>query len=80
MIKINTITINQTVITHSGGRTLFSYDTPIVTVTPSNNVIAHPAWAYSRTTSKYRAQFLNETTAETRAKLVNGTYIMQDFK
>ena len=31
-------------------------------------------WNYSRTTSKYRNIFLNETTQETKKKIKDGTY------
>lgn len=31
-------------------------------------------WNYSRTTSKYRSQFLGETTKETQAKIDSGEY------
>ena len=31
-------------------------------------------WNYSRTTSKYRNMFLNETTEETKRKIKDGTY------
>lgn len=31
-------------------------------------------WNYSKTTSRYRSQFLGETTKETQAKIDNGTY------
>lgn len=31
-------------------------------------------WNYSKTTSKYRSQFLGETTKETQEKIDNGTY------
>ena len=36
-------------------------------------------WDYSRTTGKYRNEFLNETIAETRAKIKNGKYILTDL-
>jgi hypothetical protein len=36
-------------------------------------------WNYSKTTSKYRNQFLNETTKETQAKIDNGTYILTNL-
>ena len=36
-------------------------------------------WNYSRTTSKYRNIFLNETTKETEAKIKNGTYALADL-
>lgn len=33
-------------------------------------------WDYSRTTSKYRSLFLNETTKETERKIKSGEYIL----
>jgi len=36
-------------------------------------------WDYSRTTGKYRNEFLNEGIAETRAKIKSGEYILADL-
>ena len=36
-------------------------------------------WDYSATTSKYRNQFLGETTKETKAKIASGEYILADL-
>ena len=36
-------------------------------------------WNYSKTTSKYRNQFLNETTKETQAKIDNGQYMLTNL-
>jgi len=36
-------------------------------------------WNYSRTTSKYRNQFLGETTKETEAKIKSGEYKLVDL-
>lgn len=36
-------------------------------------------WNYSRTTAKYRNQFLGETTAETERKIKDGTYKLEDL-
>jgi hypothetical protein len=36
-------------------------------------------WDYSKTTGKYRNEFLNETIAETRAKIKSGEYILTDL-
>lgn len=36
-------------------------------------------WNYSRTTAKYRNQFLGETTKGTQAKIDDGTYILTDL-
>ena len=36
-------------------------------------------WNCSKTTSKYRNQFLGETTKETKAKIASGEYILADL-
>jgi hypothetical protein len=36
-------------------------------------------WNYSVTTSRYRNQFLNETTKETKAKIKSGEYILTNL-
>jgi hypothetical protein len=36
-------------------------------------------WDYSKTTGKYRNQFLGETKAETLAKIKSGEYILVDL-
>lgn len=36
-------------------------------------------WNYSRTTSKYRNLFLNETTKETQAKIDSGIYTLTNL-
>lgn len=36
-------------------------------------------WDYSRTTGKYRNQFLRETKAETQKKIDSGEYILTDL-
>ena len=36
-------------------------------------------WNYSTTTSKYRNQFLGETTKQTQAKIDSGEYILTDL-
>lgn len=36
-------------------------------------------WDYSKTTGKYRNLFLGETTAETKAKIKSGEYILTDL-
>ena len=37
------------------------------------------AWDYSRTTGKYRNEFLGETKAETERKIKDGTYELVDL-
>jgi hypothetical protein len=36
-------------------------------------------WNYSTTTSRYRNQFLGETTKETQVKIASGEYILADL-
>ena len=36
-------------------------------------------WNYSRTTSKYRTQFLGEGTETTKAKIASGEYLLVDL-
>jgi len=36
-------------------------------------------WDYSKTTGKYRNQFLSETRKETEAKIKDGTYIVTNL-
>ena len=79
MIKLNTISTNQTIVTHSQGTTLFSYDTPICTKCLNGSIILHPDWKYSSTTSKHRNRFLNETTTLTTQKLIDGVYALKMF-
>ena len=42
-------------------------------------ILDRDKWDYSRTTSRYRNQFLNETTKETKAKIKAGFYILADL-
>lgn len=66
---------NQYILTFETGTGLQSYDSLIVVQVNGNTYIGKN-WNYSRTTSKYRSLFLNETTKETETKINNGTYIM----
>ena len=70
---------NQFVIEHQNHSYFQSYESVI---TKKSNVgtslyyvqLDEKYWDYSKTTSKYRNQFLNETTKETQAKIDNGQY------
>lgn len=42
-------------------------------------VLDRDKWDYSRTTSKYRNEFLRETTKQTQAKIDNGEYVLEDL-
>ena len=65
---------NHFVITDDNGtRYLKSYNSIIVKI-ENGKVTLGKHWDYSVTTSKYRAQFLRETTKETQTKLYSGEY------
>jgi hypothetical protein len=57
----------------TGERFFQSYDSIIVKI-HKGKVTLGKHWKYSVTTSKYRSQFLGETTKETQAKLDSGEY------
>lgn len=65
-------------------RTFQSYDSVIATVTywpnslPETRLDSH-YWDYSRTTDKYRNQFLGESKAETQKKIDSGEYILTNL-
>ena len=67
--------------------TFQSYDSVIATITVyTSNANAKPIiklernkWDYSKTTGKYRNQFLGETKKETQAKINSGEYILTDL-
>lgn len=61
-----------------------SYDSVIVRRTWWDNgdiktELDETYWNYSKTTSKYRSQFLGETTKETQAKIDSGEYILTNL-
>jgi len=75
---------NQFTITDDEGNTYFqSYRTIIAKVAPGHplhgEIILDHNWDSSRTTGKYRNQFLGETKKETEAKIKDGTYVLADL-
>ena len=58
----------------TGERFFQSYNSVIVKI-HKGKVTLGKNWNYSKTTSKYRNQFLDETTKETQAKLDSGEYL-----
>ena len=60
-----------------------SYDSVIAirTIWPDETRVQldRDTWDYSATTSRYRSQFLEEKTKETRAKIKSGEYILADL-
>lgn len=75
-MKVQSIANNQLIITDDKGNSFFqSYDSVIAKKTKDGNIFLDSKfWNYSKTTAKYRNQFLDETTKETRQKIENGIY------
>ena len=72
---------NQFIITTEEGRYFQSYNS-VIAFKPYNNgqvLLDCSDWNYSTTTSKYRNQFLNETTKETQKKIDQGIYKLVDL-
>lgn len=75
---------NQFEIRTDGAVFFQSYDTIIAVIKhddvgDTEIVLDKDSWDYSTTTGKYRNQFLNEGIAETRKKIANGTYKLEDL-
>ena len=70
---------NQFTISGDGWELFQSYRSRIALIW-RGQVYLFKDWDYSRTTGKYRNQFLGEGKAETLAKLKSGEYIAADFE
>jgi hypothetical protein len=74
---------NQFIIFDSEFTVFQSYDSVIVKtdfVDGKRRVqLDNDTWDYSRTTGKYRNQFLGEAIADTRRKIKSGEYILADL-
>jgi len=56
-----------------------SYTSIIVRITPKKITLDRHYWDYSSTTSRYRNEFLGETTRETQRKIDSGEYRLADL-
>ena len=87
MIKVKQLANNQFIIKGdklgNGCRDKWfqSYDSTIVYMDNFTGgvILDKKYWNYSKTTSKYRNKFLNETTKETQAKIDSGEYVLKDL-
>jgi hypothetical protein len=70
---------NQFIIRGNGWILFQSYNSPIALIKNGKTYIFRD-WDYSRTTGKYRNEFLYESKAETLSKLKSGEYIAVDFE
>lgn len=62
-----------------GGNVFQSYDSIIVFMGAGHVYLDRNKWDCSKTTGKYRNQFLGETKKETQAKIDSGEYILVDL-
>jgi hypothetical protein len=63
-----------------GNKTYFqSYRSIIVKIEDGQIMLDPVYWNYSRTTSKHRSTFLNESTKETEKKIKEGVYILANL-
>ena len=71
---------NQFIIYTSEGKYFQSYDSVIAFKDNEGNVTLDDyTWDYSRTTGKYRNEFLGEGIVDTRAKIESGKYKLADL-
>lgn len=70
---------NQFIIEDRGATYFQSYAVIIVKKTSIITLLDSKYWNYTKTTGKYRNQFLGETIKETKAKIDNGTYLLVDL-
>ena len=70
---------NQFIITDNGDEYFQSYNSIIAKRSNGKIYLDDVFWDYSRTTGKYRNEFLGEGIAETRKKIKSGEYILKDL-
>ena len=80
-MKINPITKNQFIVTDDDGTEYFqSYSTIIAKRAPGGRVtLDRDKWDYSKTTGRYRGQFLGENKVETLKKIKSGEYRLDNL-
>lgn len=70
---------NQYIIKSDGARIFQSYDSIIAIKEGKMVVIDKDKWDYSKTTGKYRNQFLDEDKATTEKKIKTGEYYLANL-
>jgi hypothetical protein len=71
---------NQFIVKGDNSEIVFqSYNSIIAKKAEGKVYLDSTYWNYSRTTAKYRNQFLEETTKETERKIKSGEYILADL-
>ena len=63
-----------------GNKTYFQSYRSIIVKIENGQIMLDPVyWNYSRTTSKHRSTFLNESTKETQRKIESGVYVFENL-
>jgi hypothetical protein len=75
----NNIVANQFIIEDDKATYFQSYRSIIVKIENGQTILDPVYWNYSRTTSKHRSTFLNESTKETQRKIKEGVYILANL-
>lgn len=70
---------NQFIIEDDTATYFQSYSTIIVKREARKITLDERYWNYSKTTSKYRSLFLEESTKETERKIKEGVYILENL-
>lgn len=71
---------NQFEVQDDEGRIYFqSYQSVIAVKDNGRITLDRTKWDYSKTTGRYRNQFLGETKKETERKIADGTYTLADL-
>lgn len=71
--------LNQFEIEDQNVKVFQSYDSIIVKIENGKVFLDKKFWNYSKTTSKHRNIFLNETTKETLSKIKSGEYTLTNL-
>jgi hypothetical protein len=74
MKSIQILAPNHNRVTTENAVFLTSYDSIILKIEDGQTFLDSKFWNFSKTTSKYRNQFLGETTKETEQKIKDGIY------
>ncbi len=77
--KKQSFVANQFEIYDNGKKYFQSYNSIIVMIDKGKVFLDEKYWNYSKTTGKYRNQFLGETTDETKKKIKSGEYTLTDL-
>ena len=75
----NNVVANQFIIKDDRATYFQSYKSIIVKIEDGKTILDPVYWNYSRTTSKHRSTFLNESTKETEKKIKEGVYILANL-